>query len=95
LIHLKKSSTCQRLLYRSQVGNAGRRHLISQEHKRFAGFRVPEAHTPEMNRVVPTCVMPVQSDLLISNDTGRTILDGRIHTMCILLSRSPNRLSPS
>ena len=36
-----------------------------------------------MNRVVLTCVVPIQRDLLSSDDTGRAIGGGRIHPMCV------------
>ena len=59
LIHLKNSSTCQRLLYRARSSRPAER-VVGQEDQRLARLGILETDAPQMLGVVPGGVEAVE-----------------------------------
>ena len=103
LIHLKKSSTCQRVLVKSSDGQGREAEMIAKEDQGLGRLRVPEPDAPEVLRVTLAGVVAaffvtraksnmqptVQSDSLVADDAGRPVGRGRVDPMGVHVRFGP------
>lgn len=84
MIHLKKSSICQRAV------EGGQREVVGEHDHVLARLGVPRSHTPELTRVRLGRLRDGEPDRLVADESGRTVDGPGVESAALEVLFGPN-----